>query len=92
MGALETRMESLEKSQAAHFAELSARLEKLEARQFDTKPIWERVLTELTEINSRLDDVDKRIDSLDRRIESLDRRFSILNDDAVHLRAEYRKV
>ncbi len=54
------------------------RLEKLEARAYDTKPIWERALAELIELGKRMD--------------NLDRRFSVLNDDVIQTRADYRKL
>jgi tetrahydromethanopterin S-methyltransferase subunit G len=47
----------------ARLDSIDKRLEKLEARAYDTKPIWERALAEIVEIGKRL--------------ESLDRRFSI---------------
>jgi tetrahydromethanopterin S-methyltransferase subunit G len=56
---------------------VESRLEKLASRAYDTKPIWERVLTEMTEIGKRL--------------ESLDRRFSVLNDDVLQTRADMRR-
>jgi chromosome segregation ATPase len=57
---------------------MDARLEKLEARAYDTKPIWERALAEITEVG--------------KRFESLDRRFSILTDDVIHMRADIRRL
>lgn len=61
-----------------HAYETNARLEKLEARAYDTKPIWERALIELIELGKQMD--------------NLDRRFSVLNDDVLHARADYRKL
>lgn len=57
---------------------MDQRLEKLEARAYDTKPIWERALAEIIEIGKRL--------------ESLDRRFSVLTDDVMHTRADVRRL
>lgn len=62
----------------ARLAEMDARLEALEAKGYDTKPIWERALAELIEINRRLD--------------SLDRRFSVLKDDVLQTRAYQRRL
>ena len=53
---------------------IDTRLQAIEAKAYDTKPIWERALAELSEVNRRLD--------------SLDRRFSVLNDDVLHTRAD----
>ena len=51
------------------------RIRKLEARQYDTKPIWEQVLVALAEINSRLDKMDARFDGIDARLDKIDARF-----------------
>ena len=51
------------------------RIRKLEARQYDTKPIWEQVLVALAEINSRLDKMDARFDGIDARLDKMDVRF-----------------
>jgi len=58
------------------------KISKLEARQYDTKPIWEQALAAIGEINSRLgaietrlDSVDGRLDSIDGRLDSVDARF-----------------
>ena len=57
---------------------MNSRLEKLEARAYDTKPIWERALAELIDLGKRMD--------------NLDRRFSVLNDDVIQPRVDYRKL
>ncbi len=57
---------------------MDTRLERLEARAYDTKPIWERALAELIGLGKRMD--------------NLDRRFSVLNDDVIQARADYRKL
>src|SRR5687767_4016182 len=67
LGAIETQLGGID-----------ARMQALEARGYDTKPIWERVLAELVEANRRLD--------------SLDRRFSVLDDDVLQSRADQRKL
>ena len=54
---------------------LEIRIRKLEARQYDTKPIWEQVLVALAEINSRLDKMDVRFDGIDARLDKMDARF-----------------
>ena len=51
------------------------RISKLEARQYDTKPIWEQVLVALAEINTRLDKMDARFDGIDARLDKMDARF-----------------
>jgi ubiquinone biosynthesis protein UbiJ len=74
LGRILARLDSID----AHLNNVDQRLEKLEARAYDTKPIWERALAEIIEIGKRL--------------ESLDRRFSILTDDVIHTRADVRRL
>lgn len=62
----------------ARLDSIDVRLDKFEARAYDTKPIWEQALAELFELGKRMD--------------SLDRRFSVLNDDVLQNRADYRRV
>ncbi len=62
----------------ARLDSIDVRLEKLETRAYDTKPIWEQALAELFELGKRMD--------------SLDRRFSVLNDYVLQNRADYRRV
>jgi len=61
----------------ARLDSMDQRLEKLEARAYDTNPIWERALAELVELGKRMD--------------SLDRRFHVLSDDVIQNRADFRK-
>lgn len=69
----------------ARLDSIDVRLEKLEARAYDTKPIWEQALAELIELG-------KQMNNLENRMDSLDRRFSVLNDDVLQNRADYRRV
>ena len=81
LGGVETRLAGMDARLVdvdKHLADMDGRLEALEAKSYDTKPIWERALSELMEINSRLD--------------GLDLRFSVLNDDVLHTRADQRKL
>jgi chromosome segregation ATPase len=74
LGRILARLDSID----ARLNDVAQRLERLEARAYDTKPIWERALAEIIEIGKRL--------------ESLDRRFSILTDDVIHTRADVRRI
>jgi hypothetical protein len=39
---------------------------KIEERGFDTKPIWEKALVEIMEVNRRVTTIDKKIDVFSR--------------------------
>jgi chromosome segregation ATPase len=76
------------------------RIIKLEERQYDTKPIWERALAAIaetsqqltkavTEINSRLDTIDNRFNAIDNRFDAIDARFNKQEFESEH---NFRKV
>ncbi|OLE55036.1 MAG: hypothetical protein AUG51_05225 [Acidobacteria bacterium 13_1_20CM_3_53_8] len=75
--ALDTRLDSVE-----------TRLEKLEAKQYDTKPIWERALTEIAEMRQemrqRYEDFDVRMD----RVESV---VNATHPEMLTLRADFKE-
>jgi len=55
------------------------KISKLEARQYDTKPIWEQALAAISEINSRLGAIETRLDSMDGRLDSMDGRLDSMD-------------
>ena len=59
-------------------ADFNTRLERLEAKQYDTKPIWELALAEVMEVKGQL--------------ASLDRKFDVLARDMIQLRADQSLV
>ncbi len=59
-------------------ADFNTRLERLEAKQYDTKPIWQQALTEIMEVKGQL--------------ASLDRKFDVLARDMIQLRADQSLV
>jgi hypothetical protein len=54
--------QSFEERVFARFDDLDARLQKLEARAYDTKPIWEQALKEIIETRRELS---KRLDRIE---------------------------
>jgi hypothetical protein len=54
--------QSFEERVFARFDDLAARLQKLEARAYDTKPIWEQALKEIIETRRELS---KRLDRIE---------------------------
>ena len=71
MDRMESRFEQRFTSVEQHLTAVDDRLERLEARQYDTKPIWERVLAELG--------------TMKEQIASLDRKFEVLLKDMIEL-------
>jgi len=79
----------------ARFDAIDARLEKLEARSYDTTPIWERALAEITatrsevgEINVRLGVIEKRVEAIETRVAAMETRIETIETrvDAIETR------
>ena len=63
-------------------ARLSALEEKADARVLETKPIWERALTEIAETRTEMNE----------HFYNLERKIDVLNGDMLQLRADYSGV
>ncbi len=63
-------------------ADFNMRLERLEAKQYDTKPIWEQALAEVAE--SRME--------MRERFDTVDRKFDLLIKDVFQLRTEQSRA
>ncbi len=57
---------------------LDTRVQALEARAYDTKPVWERALAEIVEVKEAIADVK--------------RKFEILIEDVMPVRIDQRRV
>src|SRR5258707_11311775 len=85
LNSMETRVNAMEMRSEARFDRVEARLDgldnraqALEARALDTKPIWERALTEILEVKKGVEDLNRKID--------------VLNQDVLQVRADQRRV
>ena len=47
------------------FEAMDARLAALEAKSYDTRPIWERALAELQEVNQQLNEIHDGLDRME---------------------------
>lgn len=57
---------------------LDRRVQALEAKALDSKPIWERALAEILEVRKGVEDLNRKID--------------VLNQDVLQVRADQRRV
>ena len=57
---------------------LDRRIQALEAKAFDTKPIWEQALAEILEVR--------------KGVEDLNRKFDVLTQDVMQVRADHRRL
>jgi chromosome segregation ATPase len=62
----------------SQLSDVRARLERLEQKSYDTKPIWERALAEILALGDRM--------------HSLERKFNVLGRDMLTLRGDHERV
>ncbi len=72
--AMEMRFDAVD----ARLAGLDTRVQVLEAKAYDTKPIWERALAEILNVKERM--------------ENIERKFDVLIQDMMQLRGDQRRV
>ncbi len=83
--AMEARFDAMEVRFDARFDGLDGRVQALEAKSLDTKPIWERALAEIHEVQQGVEEVKGRV-------ESIERKFDVLILDMMQLRGDQRRV
>ena len=79
--AMESRFDTMEArfdAVDARLAGLDTRVQVLEAKAYDTKPIWERALAEILNVKER--------------VENIERKFNLLIQDMMQLRGDQRRV
>jgi chromosome segregation ATPase len=62
------RFDALETTVSSGFQELDARLQKLEARSYDTKPIWEQALKEIADMRIELVEMKRELADTKRQL------------------------
>lgn len=65
--------------------QMDSRLAALEAKSYDTRPIWERALAEILELKSETSEIRERVEHFDHKLD-------ILNENFFDLRAEQRAL
>ncbi|SRR6266404_3294027 len=78
VNAMALRFEARFDRVEARLDSLDIRVQALESRALDTKPIWERALTEILEVKKGVEDLNRKID--------------VLNQDVLQVRADQRLV
>ncbi len=72
-------------SMEGRFDGLDNRVQALEARALDTKPIWERALAEILDVKQGVGEVKEGVEDIKRKID-------LLSLDVVQVRADQRRV
>jgi len=87
---------SFEERVFARFDSIDARLEKLESRSYDTKPIWERALKEILETRLEVGDLKKhlgavetKVDSVETKTHAIETRLGTVEAEVMGLRRDY---
>jgi hypothetical protein len=73
-----SRFDAMEARFDRRFDGLDTRVQALEARSLDTKPIWERALAEILNVREH--------------VENIERKFDVLTLDMMQLRGDQRRV
>jgi chromosome segregation ATPase len=69
----------------ARFDAVDARLEKLESRSYDTKPIWERALKEILETHLEVGEVKNKVTGIETRV-------GVIEGDVASIKANYAEM
>lgn len=88
MERIESRLDNLEirlDKVEVRLDDVDVRLQALEAKAYDTKPIWERALTEILALGKKIDRLDHKVDELAVDLLNLRARQSQLEDRMVGL-------
>src|SRR5216684_251540 len=85
VGTVDARFDAMGARFDRRFDGLDTRVQALEARALDTKPIWERALTEILEVKQGVAEVKEGVEDIKRKID-------LLSLDMVQVRADQRRV
>ena len=85
-------LDRVEARQTEHGKRLSELEAKVEARLYDTRPIWEQVLSRLTALEERQQRTEERQQQMEQRLESIDRRVRWLYDEFKDLKVRLKPV
>ena len=70
---------------------MDARLEKLEAKSYDTKPIWERALAGIVEVRNDIEKMDVRLDRIESEVKQTHSELYTLRADFKEFRGHFKE-
>jgi len=73
------RFDLLDERFGRELSDVTIRIGKLEERQFDTKPIWERALAAIVEIHDELKAINSRLNGMDQRFDVMNKSFAVID-------------
>src|SRR5713101_816031 len=80
---------SFEERVFTRFDAVDARLEKLESRSHDTKPIWERALKAIMEMGLEVGEVKNKVNAIEQRVGVIENKVSVIETDVAGMRTDY---
>ena len=85
---------SFEERVFARFDAVDARLEKLESRNYDTKPIWERALKAIMETRLEVGEIKSKVGVIEGKVQFLENETTamkiVIRDGLVDVRRQLR--
>ena len=73
-------------------ARLGSLEREVEQRLYDTRPIWEKVQTDLAQLREGQENLHVEVRDIKTAIRDFNRKFSIFNDTLVTMQADYRDI
>jgi septal ring factor EnvC (AmiA/AmiB activator) len=65
---------------------------KVEERLYDTRPIWEKVQADITQLQEGQESMRKDVREVRTELRDMNRKLSIFNDNLVQIQADYRDI
>jgi chromosome segregation ATPase len=95
LDSIDVRLERLEENDLkanTQFDVINTRLDRLEtnAERYakDTKPIWERVLSEIVDVNHKVGALQQTVTLIQKDVMLVNRKLDVLNKDVLHVRKQ----
>lgn len=76
----------------AEMRSLNERVASLEARSYDTRPIWERALAEILQLGQQMHGLHERIDRLEMRMDRLEQRMDRMEERMGRIETAMSKI
>lgn len=83
---------SFEERVFARFDAVDARLEKLESRAYDTKPIWERALTAIMDMGLEMGEVKSEVGEVKNKVTGIENRVAVIESDVASIKTDYAEM
>src|SRR6266436_2587923 len=83
---------SFEERVFARFDNVDARLEKLEAHSYDTKPIWERALAQIMETGLEIGEIKKKVGVIETKVGAIETKAAVIETEVAGVRTEVAEV